>query len=242
MMDRRALPGLIAGLAGLAFGVGAVVLELPVLTALAATCSLVAGATSVRFVQRLQEAERHAAGSAALASLVDLPAQTREGGRSLIDAESGLPDARFFELAVTGRVAAARRHLWPVTLVLMELGLPPDSSGRHRAQVLSAFAGVVRRTLREADILCRIGEKGFGLVLENTSEEGGVWAIDRVQVALAQDVSKAMGLAAGVATYPVHGLEAEGVMARAQAALSRACAAGSGRELSRVEVAKQDLA
>jgi hypothetical protein len=48
-------------------------------------------------------------------------------------------------------------------------------------------------------------------------------------------------LAAGVASYPTHGLAAGEVLARARSALNRAVAADSGHGLGSVEVAAVDL-
>ena len=243
MVDRRALPGLLAGLAGLAAGVMSLVLEIPLLAGIAAVFALVAGAISVAQVRRLREAERDAAGSAALARLLDLP-RTRRGDKvDLLDAETGLPDAPYFNLALEGRVAAARRHLWPVTVLLLEIGLTPEcETGRAQSEALAGFADLLRRTLREADIACRTSATGFAVVLDDTAEEGGVWTAERIQVALAADVSKVRQLAAGVASYPSHGLEAGEVLGRAQAALARACASPPGRGLGQVEVALPDFA
>ena len=56
------------------------------------------------------------------------------------------------------------------------------------------------------------------------------------------DESYVRRLAAGVASYPTHGLQADEVLARAQAALTRACAAEAGRGLGQVEVAQPDPA
>ncbi len=243
MVDRRALPGLVAGLAGLATGVGALVLDVPELAVLAAACALVAGGTSVFQVRRLRAAERDAAGGAALAMLLDLPRHPRGDAGSLLDAETGLPDAPFFTLALEGRVAAARRHLWPVTILLLEVGLAPEcESGEARADALSSFADLMRRTLRESDISCRTGPTRFAVLLDDTGEEGGVWTAERLQVAVSQDVSKVRRMAAGVAGYPTHGLEAGEVLGRAEAALARACASPAGRGLGQVEVALPDFA
>jgi diguanylate cyclase (GGDEF)-like protein len=243
MVDRRALLGLLSGLAGLTCGVAATVLGLPALGVAAAVCCLVTTAAALLLLQRLQVAERRVAGSAAVVQLLDLPAPAREEATSLVDPETGLPDDRFFDLAVEGRVSAARRHLWPVAVVLLEIGVAPDAKGaRPEADAVAAFAGLMRSTLRESDIACRVGPLTFGLVLEDTAEEGGVWTAERLQIALAQDVSKVRRLAAGVAAYPTHGLTADEVLARAQAALTRACAAEAGRGLGQVEVAQADLA
>lgn len=243
MVDRRALPGLAAGLAGLASGVGALVLEVPELAVVAAACALVAGAAAVLQVRRLRDAERDAAGSAALARLLDLPRSTRSDSCDLLDPETGLPELAFFTLALEGRVAAARRHLWPVTVLLLEIGLAPEcETGRAQAEAIASFADLLRRTLREADIACRTSTTRFAVVLDDTAEEGGVWTAERIQVAVSHDVSKVRRMAAGVASYPTHGLDAGAVLTGAQAALARACASPAGRGLGQVEVALPDFA
>lgn len=243
MVDHRALPGLGAGMAGMAFGVTALVLEAPLLALAAAACALAAGAATVLQVQRLERAETELAAATALANLLDLPQPTRDRAWNFIDDDTGLPDGHFLSLAIEGRVAGARRHLWPMTIVLLEVGVRPECRGpRDQALALVEFAALLRRTLRESDVVCRTSQTGFALVLEDTAEEGGVWVAERVQIAMAQEGGDVRRLAAGVASYPIHGLDADHVLARAQAALTRACAAGAGRGLGQVEVAQPDFA
>lgn len=240
MFDRDALLGLLAGLAGLAFGVAAAVTNMAGLAIGAAACALVAAAASVILLRRLHDAERDLAGATSLMKLVDMPAPLRDEARTLVDVETGLPDRHFFDLAVDGRVAAARRHLWPVAVVLLEIGLD-ELEARQRRDAVVGFTAIMRRTLREADVACRIAPRTFALLLEDTNEAGGVWAAERLQVALAKDAYGAEGLAAGVASYPTHGLQATEVLARARGALNRAVAADSGHGLGSVEVASMDL-
>ena len=243
MVDRRALPGLGAGLAGLAFGVAGVMFEVPVLALAAAASALAAGASSLLQVKRLGQAEVDIAAGAALANLLDPPRAPRQAVPALIDEETGLPDERFFALAVEGRVATARRRLWPVTMVLLEVSLRPECQDRRaRAKAHAEFSSLLRRTLRESDVVCRLNDTGFALVLEDTTEEGAVWVVERVQIAMAQAGGAARRVAAGVASYPVHGLDVDHVRAQAEAALTRACAAGQGRGLGQVEVAQPDFA
>lgn len=242
-MDRRALPGLAAGLAGLAFGVSAAVLSSPGLAVVAAACALAAGGASLVMLERVHRAEREMEESRRQ-SVLDVPEEVVEDeGIPLLDGETGLPDRHFFELALDGRVAAARRHLWPVTVVLLDVGLQadadedPDSRGR----ALGSFAALLRQTLREADIACRLSGTTMGLILEDTAEEGGVWTAQRLQIALSKDVTRVRRLAAGVASYPSHGLRPEEVLNRAEQALARACAAEAGHGLGEVEVAHVEL-
>jgi diguanylate cyclase (GGDEF)-like protein len=234
-MDRRALPGLFGGLAGCAFGVSAVVFGSPILAVLGATCALLAGGASVVLTDLARRAEGRAAVNAAeIATLRDLAESASRTPETLIDAETGLPDIRFFELALETGIAAARRHLWPIAVVLLEVTPHPD----HRlADATTAFTGLVHQTLREADVVCRTGPRTFALILEDTNEAGGVWAAERLQVAIAKDEIGARQLVAGVAAYPNHGLHADEVLERARHALARAAASDPGRGLGSVEVA-----
>lgn len=241
-MDRRVLPGLVAGLAGLTLGVAAVVLRLPVLGALAGGAALGAAAASLTLARAVRAAEEEASGAIALTTVRDMQLAAERDARHVVDRDTGLPDARFFDLALESRVAAARRHLWPMTVVLLEVRLAPDVlSDRGRTDTMASFAAIMRETLREADIACRTGENSFGLLLDDTSEEGGVWTAERLQVALAQDQTRIRRLTAGVAGYPTHGLAGAEILHRAKQALRRASAIDPGRGLGHVEVASADL-
>lgn len=238
-MDRRALPGLFGGLAGCTFAVAGAILPSPSLTVVAAACALLAGASSLALLERARLAEKRAAIAVAeLATLREIEQVGPLLERTVLDPETGLPDVRFFEVALDTRISAARRHLWPVTVVLLEFTPHPE----HRlGQSLGVFTTLLRSTLREADVACRIAPRTFALVLEDTNEAGGVWAAERIQIALARDVVGAQGLSAGVASYPTHGLAAGEVLARARGALNRAAATDAGHSLGVVEVAGVDL-
>jgi diguanylate cyclase (GGDEF)-like protein len=232
---------LAAGLAGLAFGVSAAVLSSPGLAVVAAACALAAGGASLVMLERVHRAEREAEESRRQPT-PEVP-QEEDPAIPLLDGETGLPDRHFFELALDGRVAAARRHLWPVTVVLLDVGLQADADEDpdSRARALASFATLLRQTLREADIACRLSGTTMGLILEDTAEEGGVWTAQRLQIALAKDITRVKRLAAGVASYPSHGLRPEEVLNRAEQALTRACAAEAGHGLGEVEVAHVEL-
>lgn len=168
--------------------------------------------------------------------------QTGESGQPVIDPETSLPGQDFFELAVRGRVASARRHLWPISIVMLDLKMQEDSIvGDGRTEALSQFIGLMRETLRESDVACKLGENSFGLILEDTSEEGGVWTAERLQIALAKNATRVRQISAGVATYPTHALHAEEILKRANTALARAAATTPEDGLGRVEVAHVDL-
>src|SRR5437763_8731148 len=172
-VDRRMLPGAVVGGVGLLLGVAGVLLSSPILGLIAGLFALGGGLVAIAETRRVQEAETAAASAVDAVTLRHLELFTSARDRSLVDDETGLPDQRFFELALEGRVAAARRHLWPVTLVLVELELDIPPGDEHaEAEALASFSVLVRRTLREADIACRISPTRFGMILEDTAEEG----------------------------------------------------------------------
>ena len=255
VMDRRAVAALSAGLVGLVAGVATLLLSAPLLGALgglaalgAASAALALGgdlrhetrsASDARLeaarlaaeVMELRDARRLADSLAEMAAVEMSPT-----GGPYLDEPTGLLDGRYFEPALHSRVAAARRLLRPVAVVLLDLhddaSLPPLS----RDAVLRSFAGVMRQTLREADTACRLDGGRFGLILEDTPEGGGVWAAERIRAGFARDGGPVHLLSAGVAAYPSHALEADDLLDRAERALCRARAAGRGQ----VEIAVAD--
>jgi diguanylate cyclase (GGDEF)-like protein len=246
VMRGRVLFGLALGVAGICLGVVGAILSNSILVIAAGVCAiggcfLIAGVTLLPLLQRSTNSgnelgDRINAAMNADEGIPEMPDHT------VIDPVTELPDGRYFEVAVESRVAAARRHLWPVSIVLVQLGFGDDNeSVDSRNRSLKSFSNVMRQTLREADIACRINETTFGLILEDTSEEGGVWTAERLQIALAHDSTTIRKLVAGVAAYPTHGLFSKDVLVRARAALNRASSTPAGHGLGQVEVAHVDL-
>ena len=230
-MDRRALVGLFGGLAGCTFAVCGALIDSPVLTLLAGIAALVAGAAALALHGGSRGSNPHDADAAAV-----MPREAEPW--SLVDPETGVPDGRFFELAVESHVLAAKRQLWPMSIVLLDVK-PWDDL--RRSEVMGDFVQLVRQTLRDADVLCRLGPTSFGVILDDTSEAGGVGAAERVQAATAAEGLSAFAVVAGVASYPAHGLEAADVLFRARAALGRA-KGGAGQGPGGVTVATADPA
>ncbi|MCC6622149.1 MAG: diguanylate cyclase [Deltaproteobacteria bacterium] len=152
----------------------------------------------------------------------------------VFDERSGLLDEKFFSMNVTQRVAAARRQLQPVSIVLFELDGLEDGDTELRDQAMTALGDVLRRTLRECDSACRIGATLAAAVLEDTTEAGAVWAAERVRGALhSSPVGNRLTVSAGVACYPSHALAAPELVQMAGRALE--IAHGRGRD--QVEIA-----
>jgi diguanylate cyclase (GGDEF)-like protein len=168
------------------------------------------------------------AGPAGVAGEVEPPPPN--AAEHAFDPATGLYDERYFAVLVQQQVAAARRSLRPVAVVIFEVDGMQDADSDRRDQALGVVGDVIRRTLRESDSACRLGDLMVGAILEDTPEAGAVWAAERVRgTLLTSPVGDALTLSAGVAAYPSHALGAAELVQQAGRALEEARARGRDR-------------
>jgi GGDEF domain-containing protein len=141
-------------------------------------------------------------------------------GAALTDAETGLFSQEYFDVAIDARIAAARRHLRPVGVVMLEVveGL---RSGSAVPASPTRIAEAIQATLREADTACRRSDGRFALLLEDTPENGAIWTVERIRRYLSER-DDSLTLWAGVACYPAHGFSSEVLLGLANDALDAA--------------------
>lgn len=137
----------------------------------------------------------------------------------LLDRESKLFSEAYFNVALDARLAAAKRHLRPVSIALIEMS-EGTGSGRTRIPPTRG-ADAIRDTLREADTACRLTGGMFALILEDTPENGAVWTVERIRRNLISRFGPHT-MWAGVACYPAHAFSASELLVQARAALSAA--------------------
>ncbi len=247
MASRAALPGLAAGVLGVVAGLLGLLLETPSFGVVAGVLALGAGLAGLRTaqqlheqaeVQRLVEEELRTVRSAAKDTEDELRDKLKtsqshfeelrdsdgdylgDGHDPLTDETTGLFSESFFAVALDSRVAAARRHLRPVAVVLLEVveGVPSEDP-----QVTDAttVAKAINTTLREADTACRLRNGEFALLLEYTPENGAIWTVERIRRFLAESGTE-LTLWAGVACYPAHAFSPKELMTAASGALESA--------------------
>lgn len=242
-MDGRAVAGLGIGLLGVGLGFAGMALHVNVLAAAAGVAALAAGVLVFRLVGRLRSADGtideligrvteleniadHESRSRAdaeekLASRIQLTA-VRRGSEidALTDNATGLFSEGYFTVALEARISAARRNLKPVAVVLIEVieglesGLPHPADPAHVTESINT-------TIRQADTACRLLDGSYALVLEDTTENGAIWTVERIRRTM---VETAPGLTmwAGVACYPAHGLSTDEILDQADHALDMA--------------------
>jgi diguanylate cyclase (GGDEF)-like protein len=156
---------------------------------------------------------------------------------STTDAVTGLIDKTYFRVTLSQRVASARRHLQPLSLVVFELDGFERARPERRDQALRLLGSALRRTLRECDTACRYGDTAVAALLEDTPESGAAAAAERVRKAVTMSpTGRSFTLSAGIACYPSHALDAHDLLRRSVQALAAARAAGRDR----VEIAGVD--
>jgi diguanylate cyclase (GGDEF)-like protein len=138
----------------------------------------------------------------------------------LTDPTTGLFNHDYFLVALDSRISAARRHLRPVAVALLEVVEGRDGSDRPTADPV-LVAGALRETLRESDTATRLLDGRFGIVLEDTPENGAIWTMERIRRCLVEQ-NPDLTMWAGVACYPAHAFDVTALITRADAALEAA--------------------
>ncbi len=243
---KSASPGLIVGGLGLVIGVFGMLANTPFMGLIAGLLAAAAGALCLRLtrlldeqsaMQRLVEEELISVRTSAketesrlreelqstrtyVDELTDEDGYFEDGHDPLTDEATGLFSQDFFDVALDSRVAAARRHLRPVAVVVLQVvqGLPADEPELTDA---ATVAHAIRTTLREADTSCRLRNGDFALLLEDTPENGAIWTVERIRRFLAESDPKPT-LWAGVACYPAHAFAPRELMQAANGALEAA--------------------
>jgi hypothetical protein len=154
---------------------------------------------------------------------------------SLLDPSSGLFAEPFFLATVSWRLVACRRVLRPLAVALLEVvdGLPDGPIVPSDPKVVTAM---VRATLRTSDVAARMSDGTYGLMLEDTPEDGAVWAVERLRRSLASKPGSRV-LRAGVACYPGQALTPVDILQAAR----RAFATAREWPQDRIEVAPATL-
>ncbi len=154
----------------------------------------------------------------------DITSDGRVAWEGISDPVTGMLNDLFFAGLVATKVATARRRLWPVSIALLHVNFGSAVSDKSDEQkAANEFAESIMSTIRDADVACRLSRKTFALILDDTDEDGGAWASERIQLAQARKGdSRISKVSAGVASYPSHGIEATEILSKAREALEKA--------------------
>jgi diguanylate cyclase (GGDEF)-like protein len=133
------------------------------------------------------------------------------------DSMVGVLDARYFETALHQRFALAQRRLQPISIVLVGI----EASHSDPVAAVDSLVAALKFSVRESDTVCRTAPDRLAMILEDATEYGAIFAVERARTML-RDLGNDHEMLVGVASYPSHAMELDELMTQAEDALARA--------------------
>jgi diguanylate cyclase (GGDEF)-like protein len=109
-----------------------------------------------------------------------------------LDEVTGLPTLKYFQERLLNEISRAKRFRRRLVLMICEVQarIPQEGARASRGDwVMQRVAKAVRSSLREYDIVARISEWKFGMILPE-AEDGKVSAIPRIKKSIAAEVEE----------------------------------------------------
>jgi diguanylate cyclase (GGDEF)-like protein len=144
---------------------------------------------------------------------------------------TGLANRRCWEEELPRELARAAREMRPVCVAMIDLDRFKEYNDEHGHQagdrLLKKLASTWREMLRPTDVVARYGGEEFSLVLPNCTLERGAEVVERLR----QAASEGQTCSVGLTVWNGHE-DAEGLVARADAALYEAKRKGRDRTVA----------
>jgi diguanylate cyclase (GGDEF)-like protein len=146
---------------------------------------------------------------------------------------------------VTHLLALARRQSQPLSVVLVDVDYFKQVNDRHGHakgdEVLFRLGAILKQSFRDEDVVARWGGEEFVVGMYGMGAVDGVARLYRVLEAVRREVfvgadglEFSIAFSAGVAEFPLHGLDLQSLYRAADAALYRAKDAGRGKVFAAV--------
>jgi diguanylate cyclase (GGDEF)-like protein len=166
-----------------------------------------------------------------------------EGGAKisplLTDALTGLANRRAFFEAAQLEMARHRRQPRPTSMILVDADHFDGVVGHYGSAagdaLLCALAQALHTAFRGADVIARVGDARFGVLLPATNLAAAAQVAERLRAAVQQEVVEVDGrtvhytVSAGVAAMPDGLTDVEALLRQADEALAHAVAQGRNR-------------
>jgi diguanylate cyclase (GGDEF)-like protein len=151
---------------------------------------------------------------------------------SLVDDLTQLYNSRYLHQALGVEITRAKRYDYPLSVVFLDLDGFKSVNDRYGhlagSQTLTVVGQILKRLVRNVDIVARYGGDEFTLILPNTDLEAAVLVAERLRKAIEKhDYRSAPGydftLSAsfGISGFPRHGDDPEILIQKADHAMYR---------------------
>lgn len=164
-------------------------------------------------------------------SFMNSKMQKRIHDMAIKDPLTGLFNRRYFNEKLEEEISRSRRTKMPVSLIYMDIDhfkKYNDQNGHPMGDLLlKMFSQVLKKTSRKNDIPCRIGGEEFVIILPHTDKMGAAIKAEKLRRVLestafphgeTQPLGK-VSASMGVAEYPSHCHDVEGLVRAADEAL-----------------------
>lgn len=158
---------------------------------------------------------------------------------AITDGLTGLLNHRRFQERLSGEFRRIERHPEPLSLVLADIDhfkKVNDTYGHPTGdEVLKKVAGILKRMVRDIDVVARYGGEEFALILVNTERDGAYKLSERIRKEIEKKSFSFSGkkinvtMSLGIASYPRDGKLKEELISMADAALYQAKGEGRNR-------------
>jgi diguanylate cyclase (GGDEF)-like protein len=175
---------------------------------------------------------------------------------SITDSLTGLYNRKHLMESLSGEIGRASRYEHPFVLLIIDIDHFKkfnDTYG-HLAgdEVLRKMGNLFQKSIRSCDYAARYGGEEFIIFMPEIGQDEGMKAAERIRAGLAKEKIDANGhsvavtISVGVAAFPEHGDNAQGIISKADAALyqakrrgrDRVVVASSGQKKKRKKAAK----
>jgi len=153
------------------------------------------------------------------------------GGAHRVDSLTGLLGHATFAELLLHEMERAKRYKRPMSVLAIEPD-DPERAGPAAARdtLMRHVAASLRESVRDVDLLARLGPDRFALLLPETDARGALKAAERLREAVASRDDVAATVSIGAAGFPSRGMEApEHVLGRSLESLLQALRAGGNR-------------
>ena len=132
------------------------------------------------------------------------------------DGLTELYNHRYFQEQMIAQVDTSSRYNMNFSLILIDIDFFKKFNDKFGHQVgddvLRKIAGILKKSVRAADIVARYGGEEMAIILPNTGLDDAVTTANKICNAVAESPFKLMGgiecrvtISLGVSTYPLHG-------------------------------------
>ncbi len=157
------------------------------------------------------------------------------------DALTGVHNRRYFDEALQREIQRARRLNYPLTLLFVDIDKFKDFNDRYGHMAgdvaLQNVATVLRRVVREVDVVARYGGEEFTVVMPGCAYDAAENVAEKLRAAVEQarfairekETEASVTVSVGAATYPDTTTSAWDLVSAADAAMYQAKQAGRNR-------------